>query len=44
MNEYSLFNPIMLNFFEVSNAFHVCIWVVYTVWYVPASVFVRKHI
>jgi len=30
MNEYSSFNPTMLIFFYVSNAFHVSIRVVYT--------------
>jgi len=31
MNEYSPFNPIMLSFFDMSNAFHISIGVFYTV-------------
>jgi len=31
MNEYSHFNPIMLTFFDVSNAFHVSIEIFYIV-------------
>jgi len=31
MNEYSYFNSIMLTFFDVSNASHVSIEVIYTV-------------
>jgi len=31
MNEHSWFNPIMLTYFDVSNAFHVSIEIVYTV-------------
>jgi len=31
VNEYNPFNPIMLTFFDVPNAFHVCIEVVYNV-------------
>jgi len=31
MSEYSPFNPIMLTFFLVSNAFHISIEVFYTV-------------
>jgi len=31
MNEYSPFNPIMLIFFYVSNAFHISIEVFYTI-------------
>jgi len=31
MNEYSPFNPIMLTFFDVSNAFHISIGVFYIV-------------
>jgi len=31
MNEYSLFNSITLTFFNMSNAFHVNIGVVYAV-------------
>jgi len=32
MREFNLFNQILLDLFDVSNAFHDCIWVVYSVW------------
>jgi len=44
MNEYSHFNLIMLNFSDMSNAFHISIEVVYTVWHISYSIFGGKYI
>jgi len=44
MNEYSPFNPIMLTFFDVSNAFYISKGVVYTVGHIHGSISVGKCI
>jgi len=36
IHEFSHFNQILLNLFDVSYAFQDCIWVVYTVWHIFA--------
>jgi len=42
MIEYNSFNPITLTFFDVLNAFHVSIEVVYTICHIPGSISVGK--
>jgi len=44
MNEYSPFNPIMLTFFDVSNAFHISIGVFYIVWHILGSISTEKYV
>ena len=37
MGEFSSFNQILLSLSDVSSAFYDSIWIVYTVWYILAS-------
>ena len=43
MRRFSHLNQILLNLFDVSNASHDNIWVVYTVWYIFASMLAKKR-
>jgi len=44
MNKYNLFNPIMLNFFDMSNTFDANIWVVHTFSYFLTSILDVKRV
>jgi len=42
MNEYSLFKPITLTFFNMLNVFYVNIRIVHAIWHILGSIFTEK--